>query len=146
MWVGQRLRITPGVGGVAENPLGVAGAPTSGNRWIDVNLSSQMLTAWQGDQVVMQTNVSSGVSIFPTVTGRFNIGNKYTAQRMTGPGYDIPDVPWVMYFYGGYAIHGAYWHNNFGVPMSHGCVNMRVGESQMLFNWAPVGTEVYVHY
>lgn len=146
VWVGQRLRITPGVEGVAENPLGVAGAPTGGNRWIDVNLSNQMLTAWQGDQVVMQTNVSSGVAVFPTVTGRFTIGNKYTSQRMTGPGYDIPDVPWVMYFYSGYAIHGAYWHNNFGVPMSHGCVNMRVGESQMLFNWAPAGTEVYVHY
>jgi lipoprotein-anchoring transpeptidase ErfK/SrfK len=51
-----------------------------------------------------------------------------------------------MYFYGAYAIHGAYWHNNFGVPMSHGCVNMRSNESQMLYEWAPAGTEVYVHY
>jgi lipoprotein-anchoring transpeptidase ErfK/SrfK len=51
-----------------------------------------------------------------------------------------------MYFYSGYAIHGAYWHNNFGAPMSHGCVNMTPGEAQILYNWAPIGTEVYVHY
>jgi lipoprotein-anchoring transpeptidase ErfK/SrfK len=65
---------------------------------------------------------------------------------MVGPGYDLPGVPWVMYFYSGYAIHGAYWHNNFGAPMSHGCVNMTPGEAQILYNWAPIGTEVYVHY
>jgi LysM repeat protein len=117
-----------------------------GTKWIEVNLSEQTLTAWQGDVVVMHTRISSGVSGTPTVTGRFTIGNKYKAQRMTGPGYDLPGVPWVMYFYAGYAIHGAYWHNNFGVPMSHGCVNMRVNESAMMYNWAPAGTEVYVHY
>lgn len=143
IYVGQRLRVRPAQ---PESTLSVVAAPSSGKKWIEVNLSEQMLTAWQGDVVVMHTAISSGRSGTPTVTGRYTIGNKYKAQRMTGPGYDLPNVPWVMYFYSGYAIHGAYWHNNFGVPMSHGCVNMRTDESQMLYEWAPAGTEVYIHY
>ena len=145
VWVGQRLRIQPGLlpSGVKVNPTA---APADGRRWIEVNLSEQTLTAWQGDVAVMHTYISSGRSPTPTVTGRFKIGQKYSSQRMVGPDYDLPGVPWVMYFYGGYAIHGAYWHNNFGTPMSHGCVNMTPGESQILYNWAPAGTEVYVHY
>ncbi|MCB0114759.1 MAG: LysM peptidoglycan-binding domain-containing protein [Caldilineaceae bacterium] len=144
-WAGQRLRIY-----FAPRPTGVDSnfdkAPADGYRWIEVNLSNQTLTAWQGDVAVLHTYISSGVTATPTVTGRFRIGTKLTSQRMIGPGYDLPGVPWVMYFYGSYAIHGAYWHNNFGMPMSHGCVNMRTEEAQFLFNWAPVGTEVYVHY
>lgn len=145
IWVGQRLRIQPGLmpNGVKVNPLA---APANGRRWIEVNLTDQTLTAWQGDVAVMHTYISSGRSPTPTVTGHFKIGQKYSSQRMVGPGYDLPGVPWVMYFHGGYAIHGAYWHNNFGTPMSHGCVNMTPGESQILYNWAPAGTEVYVHY
>lgn len=144
-WAGQRLRIQtgpkPAVGSIAAN-----NAPRDGRRWIEVNLSTQTLTAWQGDVAVMNTYISGGLPATPTVTGRFRIGTKLTSQRMRGPGYDLPGVPWVMYFYGAYAIHGAYWHNNFGTPMSHGCVNMRSGDAQMLYNWAPAGTEVYVHY
>jgi lipoprotein-anchoring transpeptidase ErfK/SrfK len=143
-WVGQRLRLHPGA--KPSSGTNFNNAPSEGYRWIEVNLSTQMLTAWQGDVAVMQTNISSGVAATPTVTGRFRVGTKLTSQRMVGPGYDLPGVPWVMYFYGAYAIHGAYWHNNFGMPMSHGCVNMRPGEAQMLYNWAPAGTEVYVHY
>jgi lipoprotein-anchoring transpeptidase ErfK/SrfK len=143
IYAGQRLRVRAAP---AESALGLVAAPVEGKKWIEVNLSEQTLTAWQGDVAVMHTNISSGRSNTPTVTGRFTIGNKYKAQRMSGPDYDLPNVPWVMYFYSGYAIHGAYWHNNFGVPMSHGCVNMRTNESQMLYEWAPAGTEVYVHY
>ena len=143
IYAGQRLRVRAAL---AENALGLVAAPVEGQKWIEVNLSEQTLTAWQGDVAVMHTNISSGRANTPTVTGRFTIGNKYKAQRMSGPGYDLPNVPWVMYFYSGYAIHGAYWHNNFGLPMSHGCVNMRTDESQMLYTWAPSGTEVYIHY
>ncbi len=143
VWVGQRLRIQEGRAGSQFTP---GAAPADGYRWIEVNLSNQTLTAWQGDVAVMHTNISSGLWGTPTVTGRFAVNTKLSAQRMTGPGYDLPNVPWVMYFYGGYAIHGAYWHNNFGAPMSHGCVNMRPGEAQILYNWAPMGTEVFVHY
>ena len=143
IYAGQRLRVRPAA---EENALSLVAAPLEGQKWIEVNLSEQTLTAWQGDVAVLHTLISSGRSGTPTVTGRFTIGNKYKAQRMTGPGYDLPNVPWVMYFYSGYAIHGAYWHNNFGTPMSHGCVNMRNNEAQMLYEWAPAGTEVYVHY
>jgi lipoprotein-anchoring transpeptidase ErfK/SrfK len=66
---------------------------------------------------------------------------------MSGPGYDLPNVPWVMFFTSrGHAIHGAYWHNNFGNPMSHGCVNLPVSNAQWLYNFASVGTPVVVHY
>jgi len=144
IWVGQRLRIGSSAAGGVTNTETVA--PASGKRWIEVNLSTQTLIAWQGDVAVMNTNISSGVRNTPTVTGRFQINSKLPSQRMYGPGYDLPNVPWVMYFFSNYAIHGAYWHNNFGTPMSHGCVNMRVGESGTLYNWASIGTEVYVHY
>ncbi len=144
VWAGQRLRIQTGPQPAAATAL--AAAPSNGYRWIEVNLSNQTLTAWQGDTAVLHTYISSGTAATPTVTGRFRVGNKLSSQRMIGPGYDLPGVPWVMYFYGAYAIHGAYWHNNFGTPMSHGCVNMSIGDAQMLYNWAPAGTEVYVHY
>lgn len=144
VWVGQQLRVRANT--QPESALGLVAAPADGKRWIEVDLTNQTLTAWQGDVPVMFTAISSGRSGTPTVTGRFAIGTRYKAQRMTGPGYDLPNVPWVMYFHQSYAIHGAYWHNNFGVPMSHGCVNMRPNEAEMLYNWASAGTEVYVHY
>jgi LysM repeat protein len=145
IWAGQRLRIR------SEQPLvqaalSAAGAPEDGERWIEVNLTTQTLTAWQGDVAVLHTSISSGTDRTPTVTGRYKINRKYTKQRMTGPDYDLPNVPWVMYFYSGYAIHGAYWHNKFGTQTSHGCVNMRIEEAEMLYHWAEMGTEVYVHY
>jgi LysM repeat protein len=143
IYAGQRLRVREAQ---TESALSLVATPLDGKKWIEVNLSEQTLTAWQGDVALMHTYISSGRSGTPTITGRFTIGNKYRAQRMTGPGYDLPGVPWVMYFYGGYAIHGAYWHTNFGAPASHGCINMRVNESEMIYTWAPAGTEVYLHY
>lgn len=142
VYVGQQLYVLGGSPGDVDTSY----APAAGYKRIDVNLSTQTLTAWYGDTVVMNTLISSGTAYAPTVTGRFSIGNKYPAQRMMGPGYDIPDVPYVMYFWESYALHGAYWHNNFGTPMSHGCVHLTPGEAAYLYNWADVGTEVYVHY
>ena len=142
VWTGQKLRVNAPP--TTESLM--RAAPADGARWIEVNLTNQTLTAWQGDVAVLHTSVSTGTYLYPTVTGRYGINTKYPSQRMTGPGYDLPGVPWVMYFYSGYAIHGAYWHNNFGTPMSHGCVNMRPGEAEMLYSWADYGTEVYVHY
>lgn len=144
MWVGQRIRI--GTQAQPEPGLNPDAAPAEGYRWIEINLSDQTLTAWQGDSPVLYTSISSGTSATPTVTGRYSIGTKYTSQRMSGPGYDLPGVPWVMYFFSGYAIHGTYWHDNFGTPMSHGCINMQVDEAEFLYSWADAGTEVYVHY
>jgi lipoprotein-anchoring transpeptidase ErfK/SrfK len=114
-------------------------------KWIEIDLSSQRLYAHVGQQTVLTAVVSTGTRYYPTVRGRFRIYAKYRSTRMTGPGYDLPNVPWTMYFYGGYAIHGAYWHNNFGTPMSHGCVNMKIPEAKWLFDWAPSGTLVVVH-
>lgn len=126
-----------------NGPLGV-GVP-EGERWIEVDLSEQMLTAWQGETAVLRTIVSTGRTEYPTVVGTWPIRVKLTSTRMIGPGYDTPDVPWTMYYYRGYAIHGAYWHNDFGTPVSHGCVNMRPEEAEMLFHWASEGTTVTVH-
>jgi LysM repeat protein len=144
IWVGQKLRIDGATAGGQGSET--ASAPANGKRWIEINLTNQTLTAWQGNVAIMHTTISSGLPGTPTVTGRFRVGAKYTAQRMIGEDYNLPNVPWVMYFYGDYAIHGAYWHNLFGRPMSHGCVNMRVGEAEALYRWAPAGTEVHVHY
>ena len=82
----------------------------------------------------------------PTPVGTFYIWTKLSSTLMAGPGYYLPGVPWTMYFYRGYGIHGCYWHNNFGHPMSHGCVNMRNEESKFVFDRVSVGTRVTVHY
>lgn len=117
-----------------------------GDRWIDVDLSNQRLYAYQGNALVASFIVSTGTAQHPTVTGRYRIYLKLLYADMAGPGYYLPDVPYTMYFYKGYAIHGTYWHNNFGVPMSHGCVNMRIDDAGWLYAWAPLGTLVNVHY
>ena len=64
---------------------------------------------------------------------------------MSCPGYSLPNVRFNMYFHQGYAMHGAYWHNNFGQPMSRGCVNMREEEAERLYRFVDLGTEVWVH-
>ncbi len=120
-------------------------SPAGGERWIDIDLSAQRLYAYEGDTVVASFVVSTGTAQYPTVTGRFRIYVKYVSANMSGPGYYLPNVPYTMYFYQGYGIHGTYWHNNFGTPMSHGCVNMRTGDAAWLFDWASVGTPVVVH-
>lgn len=119
-------------------------------RWIDVDLSRQSLTAYEGNEAVFSTLISSGTYDYPTVTGQFRIWLTFASQTMDGRllGYDyyLEDVPYVMYFYEDYALHGTYWHNNFGTPMSHGCVNMKTSDAGWIYNWASVGTLVNVHY
>jgi lipoprotein-anchoring transpeptidase ErfK/SrfK len=127
-------------------PLPAAASSGSGTRWIDVDLTNQMVYAYEGDYVVNSFLVSTGTWMTPTVTGQYNIYVKYRAAPMSGPGYYLPDVPYIMYFYKGYGLHGTYWHSNFGTPMSHGCVNLRTDEAAWLYNWASVGTLVNIHY
>ncbi|MDZ7845092.1 MAG: L,D-transpeptidase [Anaerolineales bacterium] len=119
---------------------------SANQRWIDLDLSKQRLYAYEGNKIVRKFVVSTGTWVTPTVTGTYRIYVKYRYAHMSGPGYYLPNVPYTMYFYKGYGIHGTYWHNNFGTPMSHGCVNMRTDESGWLFNWASVGTIVNIHY
>lgn len=121
-------------------------APSGGSgRWIDIDLSDQVLYAYEGDQVVNTFIVSTGTWQHPTVTGQFSIYVKYRYDTMVGPDYYLPNVPYVMYFYKGYGVHGTYWHNNFGTPMSHGCVNLRTEDAGWLYNWASIGTLVNIH-
>ncbi|OKH39323.1 hypothetical protein NIES2119_06160 [[Phormidium ambiguum] IAM M-71] len=123
----------------------IATLQQSEKRWIEVDLSEQKLTAWEGSNKVYSLTISSGKSATPTITGTFTVQTKHVSGRMRGPGYNVPYVPYIMYFSGGYAIHGAYWHNRFGTPVSHGCVNLRVSEAEKVFQWASVGTPVIVH-
>ncbi len=117
----------------------------SSQRWIEIDLSRQKLVAWEGNKPVYAVNISSGKSSTPTRTGTFAVQTKYRVARMTGEDYDVPDVPYTMYYDGGMAIHGAYWHNLFGNPVTHGCTNVAVNHAKWLFEWASVGTPVVVH-
>jgi lipoprotein-anchoring transpeptidase ErfK/SrfK len=124
------------------------------DKMITVDTGKQMLYAWESGRIVHQTRVSTGMNLTPTVKGSFKITRKYPVQDMRGPSpyrnvypsgkYFIKNVPNVMYFYQGYAIHGAYWHNNFGIRASHGCVNVPLASAQWLFDWAGTGTRVEV--
>lgn len=114
--------------------------------WIEIDLTNQILYAYRDNQLINGFKVSTGTSSYKTVTGTFKIFSKYPAITMTGPGYDLEGVPFSMFFYKGYAIHGTYWHDNFGTPMSHGCVNMDTDDASWIFENAPVGTYIMVHY
>lgn len=114
-------------------------------RWIDIDLSEQRLTAYENGEPINTYLVSTGLSRTPTVKGQFRIWITLRYDDMSGPGYDLKDVPYVMYFYQGYGLHAAPWHNNFGNPMSHGCVNQTMEDAAWLFEFAEVGTLVNVH-
>lgn len=115
------------------------------DRWVEINLSTQRLTAWEGSKPVYAILISTGKKKTPTIPGMFTIQSKRRIDRMKGDGYDIDDVPYAQYYSGGYAIHGAYWHKSFGTPVSHGCTNLAVNHAKWLFNWSKVGTPVVIH-
>ncbi|MHB8644488.1 MAG: L,D-transpeptidase [Thermomicrobiales bacterium] len=127
-------------------------APNLSEKWIEVDLGQQRLNAHVGNAVVYTTLVSTGIPADPTPPGEYRVYTKLVKDDMTGGKagdadyYNLPNVPSVMYFLdGGYAIHGTYWHSNFGHVMSHGCVNVSIDGAKMLFDWAPLGTRVVVH-
>ena len=132
-----------------NNNQNILGAES--DRWIEINLSQQRLYGWEGGNQVFNFLVSTGLW-GRTPTGDFKIWIKLAKTTMSGGSkalgtyYYLPNVPCTMYFYKGYGIHGTYWHNNFGHPMSHGCVNMKTDEACTLFSWASVGTRVNIHY
>jgi lipoprotein-anchoring transpeptidase ErfK/SrfK len=143
-------------------------------KWIDVNLDHQSVVAYEGARPVYVTVASTGrrnrsnpEENYETIQGAFRILSKHVATTMDGNSandgpYSIEDVPWVMYFEGSFALHGAFWHNGFGAMHSHGCVNMSPPDARWFYNWtephvAPgwngayanvqhPGTRVYVHY
>ena len=118
-------------------------------RWIDVNLTAQTLVAYEGDRPIYATLISSGKESkikdkdHRTPTGEWRIREKHITTTMDGDGtaagdlpYSIEDVPYVMYFYRSYALHGAFWHANYGNQMSHGCVNLAPLDAKYLFFFA----------
>ncbi len=117
----------------------------SNQPWIEIDLSDQHLFAWQGSSQIFTAIVSTGKAETPTYPGTYTIQRKYAQDRMRGVDYDIANVPSVLYFDRGYALHGAYWHNNFGTPVSHGCVNLPINDAQWLFDWTKIGTPVIIH-
>lgn len=157
IWSGQRLALTTRSVPVSNEPVPAPGLPASvpaeagGGRWIDVSLSQQRITAYEGAQPVRSALVSTGVAKTPTPVGRFKIYMRYKSQTMSGGSkasndyYYLPNVPNVQYFYEDYALHGTYWHRNFGQPMSRGCVNLSLVDAEWFFNWADIGTPVVIH-
>lgn len=131
----QLAELTPDLDALKK----VLGANTD-ERWIEVDLSDQKLYAKEGNRIIFDFLISSG-KFNPTPTGEFRIWSKLKYTRMEGGKkenntyYNLPNVPYTQYFYKGYGIHGAYWHNNFGTPMSHGCVNMAIPDAEKLFYW-----------
>ena len=115
------------------------------DRWIDVDISKQLLVAYSGTRPVFVTLVSTGrkgseEEPFDTPEGRWRVYSKQVTSNMDGTtasdgNYAIQDVPWVMYFEGSYALHGAFWHRSFGHVRSHGCVNLGPSDARWLFMW-----------
>jgi hypothetical protein len=147
------------------NPNPQGDPETPGRKWVEVSISQQTLWAYQGETLITSTRVSTGLAPNETETGLFHVRLKYPKQDMTGfqnstgevvsfedapsgasLSYDVEDVPNVMYFnMDAESLHGTYWHNNFGTPMSHGCVNLPLDFAAYLYDWAPLGTMVWVH-
>ncbi|MDP2587792.1 MAG: L,D-transpeptidase family protein [bacterium] len=124
--------------------VAAAAAPSSNlGKSIRVVLSEQRLYAWEDGQLVKSFLVSTGLT-GPTPVGNWAVHNKTYVQTYRGPGYDLPNVHYSSWFLPEIAIHEAYWHNNFGQPMSHGCVNARIEDAQFIYEWAPIGTPVEV--
>lgn len=134
----------------------VLGDTSANNKHIYVDLAHQRLTAYEGNTLFMDVPVSTG-KWHPTPTGDFHIWIWLRATRMTGGSgagyYDLPNVPFTMYFSNsyipkseGYSLHGAYWHNNFGHPMSHGCVNMIIADAEKLFYWSNSSIQGWTTY
>lgn len=129
---------------------------TSLARMLEVNLSEQRLYLKENGAVVDSWLVSTGLPNTPTFTGRYAIGYKTTVQTMSGYDrdaqgniigeYSTPNVKWPMYFNGGQAFHGVYWHNAYGTRRSHGCVGMPEWRAKQIYDWAPQGVDVWIHH
>ncbi len=143
-WIPERV-----VGRVMVNPTPPEGVENG--RWVEVNLYEQTLSVYEDGQLRFATLVSTGVEPFWTRPGLFQIYARLETETMRGvfeadrsDYYYLEDVPWTMYFDEARALHGAYWHNGFGYPRSHGCVNMALADAHWVFNWAQEGDWVYV--
>lgn len=143
---GHRITSVPQLAGAPE------WSPAIYERRIEVNLSSQWLTAFEGDLLVFDAPVATGKDGFNTPPGSYAIYTKYPMQTMVGNAggetWNVPDIPWVQYVVGGCALHGTYWHDAWGTGarMSHGCINLNIDDAQWLYEWADIGTSVNINY
>lgn len=147
-----------------RNPYGVNASEVPGRKRIEVSLDEQVLTAYQGERIILRSPVSTGVDPNDTEVGEFRVRIKYVKKDMAGVTdgrgavtavgedakggvqYFVEDVPHVMFInYQAEALHGAYWHDSFGQPMSHGCINLPLDVAAYLYDWAPLGTAVTVY-
>lgn len=140
VFLNKNVRQSDKLAEISNSVLGL-NYTSNGEKWIEIDLSDQRLYMKEGETTVGSFLVSTG-KYAPTPTGNYRIWIKLRYTRMVGGSkalgtyYNLPNVPYTMYFYQGYGIHGAYWHNDFGRPRSHGCVNMRPEEAAIVFNWA----------
>ncbi len=124
-----------------ENPT----SPMESGQVIAIDLSYQMVYGYENGDLLYFAKASTGRAPYYTKTGEFKVYSKTRSQTMSGPGYSLPNVQWSMFYSGDYALHGTYWHNNFGTPMSHGCTNLTNEDAQWFWEWAPIGTPVVVY-
>lgn len=131
----------------AAKPSTLPSWAKKGNKWIDVSIVSQTLVLWEGETPIYATLVSTGRDglgepgkTLSTPTGTYRIYQKHVTTTMDSDvadhEFELRDVPWVMYFKGGYALHGAYWHDDFGRVRSHGCINMAPIDARYTFEWS----------
>ncbi|MBI2009608.1 MAG: L,D-transpeptidase [Candidatus Chisholmbacteria bacterium] len=141
----EKLAVKPRriVAGDSAVVLGSHIAADGSEKWIEVDLSDFRLNAWEGNRKVFEFSISSGRPGYKTVTGEFRVWRKVRNQAYRGGSkergdyYYLPNVPYSLFFHGGYAIHGAYWHDDFGIKnRSSGCVNLRIPDAEQLYNWA----------
>jgi lipoprotein-anchoring transpeptidase ErfK/SrfK len=150
-------------------PSWAASSSGRGRTWIDVSIDRQTLVAYEGTRPVFVTLVSTGAdgtgdpeTTHSTIQGEFALHTKHVSVTMdgdeVGDEYDLRDVPYVQYFKEGYALHAAYWHDGFGTPRSHGCINLSPLDARWLFSWtspsvpatwhgamSPRGTLISIH-
>jgi lipoprotein-anchoring transpeptidase ErfK/SrfK len=138
------------IGYTLYSPQQAFAQTASSGKTVQINLTQQRLTAYQGNTVIYSMPISSGTLIHPTPIGTFYPYWKTPSIEMKGGSktagdyYDLPNVPWDVFIYGGVAIHGAYWHNNFGFPMSHGCINLSVANARLIYNWIDYSTPITI--
>ncbi|HOZ80603.1 MAG TPA: L,D-transpeptidase [Candidatus Woesebacteria bacterium] len=142
---------------VSPKPSILGDTTAISSKRIEVNLTNQKLYAYENGKLVYEYLISSG-TWDRTPVGDYQIWTKIRSQKMSGGSkengtyYFLPKVPYILFFYNestpkkmGYSIHGTYWHNNFGTPMSHGCINMKTPEAKVIYDWAEVGTPIVIY-
>jgi hypothetical protein len=140
----------------AAKPSELPSWAKNGVRWIAISIVSQTLVLWEGDQPVYVTLVSTGrdglgdpATTYSTPLGTFRVYQKHVTttmdSQMADNEFELRDVPWVMYFKGGYALHAAYWHDDFGRERSHGCVNLAPIDARYVFHWTTPDVPVHWH-